>query len=93
MASQVTDISFVQLPINILEDRIDNDMQKLVLDKNINVVAYNVLANGLLSGKYGPDVRFPANDRRSRLPLFRVMHFSWRCSGSTKLRLRQSLQV
>lgn len=70
LASQVTDISFVQLPINILEDRIDNDMQTLALDKNINVVAYNVLANGLLSGKYGLDARFPENDRRSRLPLF-----------------------
>jgi aryl-alcohol dehydrogenase-like predicted oxidoreductase len=33
-------------------------------------LAYNVLAKGLLTGKFGSDDRWPENDRRSRLPMF-----------------------
>ena len=70
LACEVADVSLVQLPLNILYDDLDPAMRQLVHDKDIGVVAYNVLANGLLTGKYGPDASFPESDRRSRLPLF-----------------------
>jgi aryl-alcohol dehydrogenase-like predicted oxidoreductase len=70
LACQVADVSYVQLPLNILGEEFDPDMLQVVREKRIGVVAYNVLANGLLTGKYGPDARFPESDRRSRLPLF-----------------------
>lgn len=69
-ASQVAEISYVQLPLNILQHDLDSDMQQLLHEKNIGVIAYNVLANGLLTGKYGLDAHFLDDDRRSRLPLF-----------------------
>lgn len=71
LACEVSDVALVQLPLNILGGELESEMSQLVRDRSIGVVAYNVLANGLLSGKYGPDSRFPDNDRRSRLPLFR----------------------
>jgi aryl-alcohol dehydrogenase-like predicted oxidoreductase len=70
LASQVAEVSYVQLPLNIFGEYMDAEMQQVVREKNIHVVAYNVLANGLLTGKYGSDARFPESDRRSRLSLF-----------------------
>jgi len=70
LACQVAEVSFVQLPLNILGEDMDSGMLEVVREKRIGVVAYNVLANGLLTGKYGQNARFPENDRRSRLPLF-----------------------
>lgn len=70
LACQAAEVSYVQLPINLLGEDMDPEMMLLVHEQGLGVVAYNVLANGLLTGKYGPHVRFPENDRRSRLPLF-----------------------
>jgi aryl-alcohol dehydrogenase-like predicted oxidoreductase len=70
LACQVAEVSYVQSPLNILGEYMDPGMLQVVREKGIGVVAYNVLANGLLTGKYGPDAHFPENDRRSRLPLF-----------------------
>jgi myo-inositol catabolism protein IolS len=70
IASEVTEVSFVQLPLNILGQEMDPAMQKLVLDKRIDVIAYDVLAKGLLSGKFNTETRFLESDRRSRLPIF-----------------------
>jgi aryl-alcohol dehydrogenase-like predicted oxidoreductase len=41
----------------------------------LGIVAYNVLAQGLLSGKYDESNRFPDDDRRSRLPLFQGQQY------------------
>jgi aryl-alcohol dehydrogenase-like predicted oxidoreductase len=71
MACQVADVALVQLPVNILREDLEPAMLQLVHEKDIGVVAYNVLANGLLTGKYGLDARFPDSDRRSRLPMFK----------------------
>lgn len=41
------------------------------LEHDIAVLAYSPLANGLLSGKIGPERRFPADDLRHNDPRFR----------------------
>lgn len=69
-ACEVSKVSFVQLPVNLLGDGIEPEMAGLVKEKAISVVAYNVLANGLLTGKYTASSQFAPDDRRSRLPLF-----------------------
>jgi myo-inositol catabolism protein IolS len=38
--------------------------------RGMTTLAYGCLAQGLLTGKYGPDAVFDADDRRSRLPHF-----------------------
>jgi aryl-alcohol dehydrogenase-like predicted oxidoreductase len=71
LACEVADVALVQLPINILGEDLEPAMLQVVHEKDIGVVAYNVLASGLLTGKYGLDDRFPDSDRRSRLPMFK----------------------
>jgi aryl-alcohol dehydrogenase-like predicted oxidoreductase len=70
LACEVANISFLQLPLNILEEDIDPKIYELILEKDIALVAYKVLANGMLGGRYGLDTHFSNNDRRSRLPFF-----------------------
>lgn len=69
-ASEVADISFAQLPLNLLENKISDDINSFLHSKEIKIVAYNVLANGLLTGKYNESSFFQSNDRRSRSSLF-----------------------
>jgi myo-inositol catabolism protein IolS len=69
-ASEVSKVSFVQLPVNLLGEDITSEMAALVKEKDIRVVAYNVLANGLLTGKFNIHSKFAVEDRRARLPLF-----------------------
>ena len=70
-ASEVSDVSLVQLPMNLLDAGLGAEMVEVLADRNIGVVAYNVLASGLLTGKFDEHSRFADNDRRSRLPLFK----------------------
>jgi aryl-alcohol dehydrogenase-like predicted oxidoreductase len=67
----ISKIKYAQLPINILGGSLDGKVVELCAKHKVGIVAYNVLANGLLSGKYNKDSIFPSNDRRSNLPLFR----------------------
>lgn len=69
-ASEVADVSLVQLPLNLLQDRPDPELYEVLAGNDIGIVAYNVLAGALLTGKLGAQSRFPDSDRRSRLPMF-----------------------
>lgn len=69
-ACEVSEVTFLQMPINLLGEDIDFELAKLIKERSLRVVAYNVLANGLLTGKYNIHSRFASDDRRARLPLF-----------------------
>ena len=75
-AVKITKISFVQMPINLLGSNIDHELRILMRKENIKAFAYNVLASGLLSGKFSHDTKFKNNDRRSRLPLFQSQNLA-----------------
>jgi aryl-alcohol dehydrogenase-like predicted oxidoreductase len=70
LACEVADISYVQMPLNILSVDPDAEFREEVCRRRLGVFAYNALANGMLTGKFGRSARFPENDRRSRLPMF-----------------------
>jgi len=74
-ACSVTDIDYLQIPMNILDGPIDQSLSDVCLKNNINIIAYNVLLHGLLTGKFDINSNFPRNDRRSRLPLFKGSNF------------------
>lgn len=74
-ACSVTDIDYLQTPMNILDGPIDQSLSDVCLNNNINIIAYNVLLHGLLTGKFDINSNFPRNDRRSRLPLFKGSKF------------------
>lgn len=69
-ACEVAEVSLVQMPINLLGDDLEPDLKGVVEDRGLGIVAYNVLQNGLLTGKYHEHSRFSDDDRRSRLPLW-----------------------
>lgn len=69
-ALEFAPISFIQIPVNILMDRPEPDITDFCKTNKIGIVGYNVLASGLLTGKFDRNTAFPSNDRRSRLPQF-----------------------
>ena len=69
-AMEVADISFIQMPVNILNSPLPHSFSEFCKSNSIKIVAYNTLASGLLSGKYHRESIFPKNDRRSRLDSF-----------------------
>lgn len=75
-ASKITQISFIQLPLNLLNNQISNELNIFLESKQIKIVAYNALASGLLTGKYNQASIFNENDRRSRLPLFQGENYT-----------------
>jgi aryl-alcohol dehydrogenase-like predicted oxidoreductase len=75
LACQAATVEFVQLPVNMLEGAPGPDMMEVCARHQLRIVAYNVLAQGLLTGKYTEASRFPEDDRRSRLPLFQGQQF------------------
>ena len=70
-ANSVSKVSYIQMPMNILSGPLDREISDVCTENGIEIIAYNVLANGLLTGKYNKNSSFPENDRRSRLSLFR----------------------
>lgn len=69
-AAKVSNVSLVQLPLNIISGPLTSDIVNVCNKNEIQVVAYNVLASGLLTGKYDKSSRFSENDRRSKMSLF-----------------------
>jgi aryl-alcohol dehydrogenase-like predicted oxidoreductase len=74
-ACQAATVEYVQLPINILESAPGPDMMEVCARHQLRISAYNVLAQGLLTGKYTESSHFPTDDRRSRLPLFQGQQY------------------
>lgn len=68
-------VEYVQLPMNVLEGAPGPEMIEVCTRHRLQIVAYNALAQGLLTGKYTESSRFPSDDRRSRLPLFNGQAF------------------
>ena len=69
-ANKITSIDFLQIPINIMIGLPSQNLLSYCKEHEVNIVAYNVLASGLLSGKYDENSKFNSNDRRSRLESF-----------------------
>jgi len=86
-ACSVSDVRFVQMPHNLLMSPIDDEIYQLCDTHDIKIVLYNVLANGLLTGKYDRNSIFPENDRRSRLPLFQGAQYKKVLNQIEKIRV------
>jgi len=69
-AGAAGDISALELQYNLLDRRPDESQLDYASKSGLGVLAYGVLAQGMLTGKYGPDAVFGSDDRRHRLPHF-----------------------
>ena len=69
-ANQVVKLAAVELPYSLLDREAERELVPCCRELGIDVLVYGPLAQGLLTGKYGPGTRFSRDDRRSRLAHF-----------------------
>lgn len=69
-ARKIGTIESLQAPYNIVDRAIKDSDLTYYMEVGIAVLAYSPLAQGLLSGKYGPEVQFDQDDIRSRSGYF-----------------------
>jgi aryl-alcohol dehydrogenase-like predicted oxidoreductase len=86
LACRAAAVEYVQLPINVLEGALAPDMTEACARHRLRIVAYNVLAQGLLTGKFDESTRFPQDDRRSRLPLFQGQRYKDALAKAAQIR-------
>ena len=61
----VCNIESIQIPFNIINNEIDEDIIRYSEKQNVSIIVYNVLLRGLLTGKYHPDSIFNEGDTRA----------------------------
>jgi aryl-alcohol dehydrogenase-like predicted oxidoreductase len=71
VAQEVAPIDFLQVGYHLFWRYIEKDLIPFCRAEGIHVVAYSSLAQGILTGKFGPKVEFPEGDNRGKA----VIHF------------------
>jgi aryl-alcohol dehydrogenase-like predicted oxidoreductase len=75
-ASETHKIDFVQLPYNLVRREYEGQLIESVEQLSMTTMVYDVLARGLLSGKYNKRVQFGENDTRARDQYFSGAYFN-----------------
>lgn len=73
--SAIGPIESLQPPYSLLWRHLETDILAWCRDHQVTVLAYSPLAQGLLTGKFGPDHRFEKGDHRSKNRLFHANVF------------------
>ena len=63
-------IDSLQPPYSLFWRQVEKDAMSFCVEKRITILAYSSMAQGLLTGKFGPDHRFEKGDVRARNRLF-----------------------
>lgn len=69
-ASQYGRIDSLQPPYSLFWRKIEKAEMPYCVDNNISIIAYSSLAQGLLTGKFGPEHEFKEGDHRAKNKLF-----------------------
>ncbi|AOX03579.1 aldo/keto reductase [Moorena producens PAL-8-15-08-1] len=69
-ASQYGRIDSLQPPYSLFWRQVEQDAMPFCVEHNISIIAYSSLAQGLLTGKFGPEHTFEEGDHRSKNKLF-----------------------
>ena len=67
-------IDCLQSPYSLFWRHVEKDAMSYCVKNNITILAYSPMAQGILTGKFGPGHRFPKGDHRSRNRLFLPEH-------------------
>ena len=70
-AAERSELSAVEFPYSLVDREAENALLPMTRKLDLGVLTYGPLAQGLLTGKYGPESRFGPGDRRHRLACFR----------------------
>ena len=79
-------IDSLQPPYSLFWRQVEEDAMPFCIDNNITILAYSPLAQGLLTGKFGPDHKFAKGDHRSKNRLFKPQHYQRVQQALAKLR-------
>ena len=71
-ASQYGQIDSLQPPYSLFWRKIEKEEMPYCVENKISIIAYSSLAQGLLTGKFGPDHKFAEGDHRSNNTLFSI---------------------
>jgi myo-inositol catabolism protein IolS len=85
-AAQYGRIDSLQPPYSLFWRGVETDQLPYCIEQNITVLAYSSLAQGLLTGKFGPDHQFPAADIRSKNKLFQPPLYDTALAALAELR-------
>lgn len=69
-AAQYGRIDSLQPPYSLFWRQVESDAMPYCVKNNISILAYSSLAQGLLTGKFGPDHQFESGDHRAKNKLF-----------------------
>jgi aryl-alcohol dehydrogenase-like predicted oxidoreductase len=74
-AAEYGRIDSLQPPYSLFWRMVENDAMPYCIDQGITILAYSPMAQGLLTGKFGPDHQFARGDHRSRNRLFKSENY------------------
>ena len=63
-------VDSLQPPFSLFWRHVEENTMAYCIDNNISILAYSPMAQGLLTGKFGPDHEFQKGDHRSKNKLF-----------------------
>jgi aryl-alcohol dehydrogenase-like predicted oxidoreductase len=69
------EIVSLQPPYSLFWRQVENDAQPYCVQNKITMLAYSSMAQGLLTGKFGPNHKFAKGDHRSRNKLFKPENY------------------
>ena len=70
-AAQFARIDSLQPPYSLFWRHVEKDAMPYCIENNITILAYSSMAQGILTGKFGPDHKFAKGDHRSKHKLFK----------------------
>lgn len=85
-AAQYGQIDSLQPPYSLFWRQLEADAMPYCIEQNMTILAYSPLAQGLLTGKFGPDHQFEAGDVRAKNKLFKGAHYQRAQAALEKLR-------
>lgn len=85
-ASQYGRIDSLQPPYSLFWRYVEKDAVPYCIKNRISIIAYSPLAQGLLTGKFGPDHTFDSADNRAKNKLFQGENYQHAQQALDKLR-------
>ena len=79
-------IDSLQPPYSLFWRFVEKDAMPYCIENNITILAYSSMAQGLLTGKFGPDHKFAKGDHRSKNKLFKPDNYQRVQEALKKLR-------
>ncbi|GAB4370220.1 MAG: aldo/keto reductase [Elainellaceae cyanobacterium] len=74
-ATQHGQIDSIQPPYSLFWRQVEQEIMPYCVEQKISIIAYSSLAQGLLTGKFGPDHQFQEGDIRAKNKLFQGEYF------------------